>query len=292
MAILLDNHIRLKDGSTLGYAEHGDPNGMPVFHFHGTPSSRMEAWYPTFNEVASRLGVRMILPERPGYGLSSFKPGWTMLDWPDTIVELADHLGIEQFAVSGISGGGPYVAACASKIPERLRVASIVSGLAPLDIPGALDGMTRTDQQSYQLARQAPWLLRLAIWYLGRQLKSKPGQALADAFAELSEPDKAIMEREGVVDLVAHMFQGGLAQGGRGATHEYVLFTRPWGFQLEAIRVPVYLWHGEDDRMVPVTHGRYLARTIPDCKARFFPNEGHLSLIINHFEEILAELVC
>jgi pimeloyl-ACP methyl ester carboxylesterase len=155
-----DNQIKLKDGRKLGYAEYGDPQGKPVLHFHGTPSSRFECSRPAVDEIATRLGARIILPERPGFGLSDFEPNRTTLDWPDEVTELADGLNLDRFAVLGVSGGGPYAAACAYKIPQWLSAAGIVSGLGPLDAPGATEGMAKSDRQTYDLARKTPWLLR------------------------------------------------------------------------------------------------------------------------------------
>lgn len=147
--------LRLRDGRLLGYAEYGDPGGPALFYFHGFPGSRLEARLG--DAVAARNGVRLIALDRPGFGLSHFKPGRTISEWPDDVVELADALGIDRFAVMGVSGGGPYVAACALKIPHRLIGAAMVSSTAPSDAPwdwpgaraglhlgGAPQAMTRT----------------------------------------------------------------------------------------------------------------------------------------------------
>ncbi len=108
MALKLDNQVQLKNGRRLGYAEIGDPRGRPVLHFHGMPSSRMEISRPSLDEIATRLGARVLAPERPGFGLSDFWP-YRMVDWPDIVVEFAGQMGLEQFAVMGLSSGGKYV---------------------------------------------------------------------------------------------------------------------------------------------------------------------------------------
>jgi len=125
--------IKLKDGRQLGYADLGNPDANHViFHFHGFPGYRLEAML--LADRAITKNVRLIGIDRPGWGLSDFKKNRTLLDWPDDVAELADALGIDKFAVEGISGGGPYAAACAYKIPERLTSCGIISGLASKDL--------------------------------------------------------------------------------------------------------------------------------------------------------------
>jgi pimeloyl-ACP methyl ester carboxylesterase len=287
-----DNQITLKDGRILAYAEYGDPQGKPVLHFHGTPSSRFEGSLPAMDDIATRLGARVMLPERPGFGLSDFKSRRTILDWPDDVIELADALNLERFAVSGISGGGPYVAACAYKIPNRLSAAAIVSGAGPLDAPGATDGMSKSDRQLLNLARKIPWLLlRPLFWYVAVQMRRNPDKAIDEFIGEMSEPDRAALAQPDVRELFIRMASAGVQQGGRGIAWEYVLFTRPWGFRLEEIRIPVYLWHGEMDMDCPIDMGRNMAKSIPDCRATFYPHEGHVSLFVNHYEELLSAIV-
>lgn len=281
--------IRLPDGRRLGYAEYGDPEGKPVLHFHGTPDSRLEGTLADVSEAATRLGVRLILPDRPGIGLSDFKPGRTVLDWPDDVLALADALGLERYAIMGLSGGGPYAAACAYKIPQRISRVGIISGVAPPEIPGAMDLLNKTsDGQAVQLGAKSPLLLRLALAYTVFQFRRDPYKVVAQTLAEVSPPDRAALKRSEVVETVVRMTGGAFAQGGRGAAWDYTLFSRPWGFSLADIRLPVYLWHGEEDWTCPVEMGRYAAENIPGCTAKFYPGEGHISLVVNHFAEILA----
>jgi pimeloyl-ACP methyl ester carboxylesterase len=184
-----DNQIALHDGRRLGYAEYGDPVGTPVLHFHGTPDSRLEGCLPGVDELAARLGVRLILPDRPGLGLSDYQPNRRILDWPQDVLQLADALHLERFAVLGLSGGGPYVSACAHQIPERLLRAGIISGVGPLDAPGTLQGMTTSDGKAVALGGKAPWLLRIVLWYSMRGFYRDPQQFVDQVAAEVSLPD-------------------------------------------------------------------------------------------------------
>jgi pimeloyl-ACP methyl ester carboxylesterase len=287
----INNQITLKDGRKLSYAEYGDPQGKPVLHFHGTPSSRFEGARPSIDEVAKKLAVRLILPDRPGFGLSDFQPRRSFLDWTDDVLELVETFNIDEFSVMGLSGGSPFVAACAYKISDRLAAAGIVSGISPLDAPGAFDGMTSSNRMSYGIARRAPWLLRILNWYIAGLIRKDPDKIVSQMLSELSPPDKASLSQTDVQEVFIKMSNGAFQQGSRGVTWEYVLFTRPWGFRLEEISMPVYIWHGESDTMCPVNMGRYLANSIPHNQAKFFPNEGHISLIVNHYAEMLSTLL-
>jgi pimeloyl-ACP methyl ester carboxylesterase len=181
-----DNVIRLRDGRILGYAEYGDPSGSPAFIFHGFPGSRLEA--ALAHEAAIRAHVRVICPDRPGMGLSTFQPGRTMLDWPSDVMGLADALGVDRFAVGGISGGGPYAAACAFRIADRLTGAAIISGIGPPDVPGAAAGMHTLDRGLLMLARRAPWLVRLPMLWMARATRS-PDRAMERMSRSMSPPD-------------------------------------------------------------------------------------------------------
>ena len=169
---VLGKQIRLADGRQLGYAEYGDPQGKPIFHFHGWVSSRLEFGHN--HDIANTLGARVISVDRTGVGLSDSQPGRRILDWPNDIAQLADALGIDRFAVSGWSFGGPYAAVCAYKIPHRLTTAGIIAGIAPLNRPGATQGMMRPGRLILGIGKKAPWILRPIAWQIGRMVRSNP----------------------------------------------------------------------------------------------------------------------
>lgn len=281
--------LRLEDGRLLGYAVYGDPEGWPIFYFHGFPGSRLEAQLA--DRVAARMGIRLIALDRPGFGLSDFKPRRTIFEWPDDVVKIADALGINRFATIGVSGGGPYAAACALKIPQRLTAVAIVCGLGPLDTPNGTDRMVRTNHLIFFLGRRLPWLAKISLWRIAYQVRRNPEGTLRRMIVALPDPDKAVLARPEVKtamkDNVVEAFRG----GSRGAACELLLYTRPWGFLLQDIATRVNLWHGEQDVSVPPTMGQYQARTIPNCRAIFYPGEGHFSLVINHMEEVLSGLL-
>jgi pimeloyl-ACP methyl ester carboxylesterase len=278
-----DRTIRLRDGRRLGYAEWGDPGGRPLFYFHGWPGARVEG---RLGGVAARArGVRLIALDRPGMGLSDYQPRRTLVDWPDDVVQLAAALGLDRFAVLGISGGGPYAAACAWKLSERLTGAGIVSGLAPVDAPGAFAGMGRQNQVMFRLVGRLAVLRRVLMATTAVSVRRHPDRVLARGVA--AAVDKKYLDRPVVRAVLVESLSEAFRSGSRGPAGEMGLYARPWGFRLEDIRAPVHLWHGEQDVNAPATMGRYMATVIPKCQARFYPGEGHLHFV-DRLPEILA----
>jgi len=279
-----DNVLRLRDGRILGYALYGDAAGRPAFLFHGMPGSRLAAAWA--HEVAADRGVRIICPDRPGYGLSEFKPKRAILDWPDDVAELADALGIEGFAVVGISGGGPYAAACALRLPQRLTGVAIVSGVGPSEAPGATEGMSRINRVLLTIPRRVPSAARLLLWLMAQRRRRSPRRFLDGMIRRMPEPDRALLSHPKFREVFERDLGEAFRSGSRGAAWEALLYARPWGFRLQDIRIEVHLWQGEKDVNVPPAMGRYQAQVIPNCKAAFYPEEGHL-LGITHLAEII-----
>lgn len=287
LSSITGRQIRLRDGRKLGYAEYGSPNGKPVFLFHGIPGSRLLRHLD--DSIATVLNVRLIVPDRPGMGLSDFKPGRRLLDWPGDVLELADVLGIERFAVAGFSAGGPYAAACGYALAQRLTTVGIISGVGPLEAPDALKGMLSSNRMGYAVGRWMPWFLwRLIFGMYYRGVRHHP-EKLAQMSEEEPEADRAIFAESDVRQIFIENFAEAFRQGTDGAAWEGWLLARSWGFKLAKITVPVYLWQGEADVVVTPAMGRYMANQLPNCHARFLPGEGHL-VFITHWQEILKAL--
>jgi pimeloyl-ACP methyl ester carboxylesterase len=145
----------LPDGRRLGFAEYGVPDGRPLMFFHGTPGARLMTRFA--HPDAVRHGIRIIAPERPGYGLSDFQPGRTLGAWADDVAALADGLRRERFAIAGVSRGGPYVAACAHRMRPRVPIAGIVSGVGPLDDPEIVRALPAGQRRLLAVERRAAW---------------------------------------------------------------------------------------------------------------------------------------
>jgi pimeloyl-ACP methyl ester carboxylesterase len=287
--------IQLSDGRTLAYLDIGDPEGRPLFYFHGGPGSRLEGLL--FDKLNQQLGIRMIAPDRPGFGLSDFQEDRTYLDWPDDVCELADQLGIDRFAVLGWSSGGPHAAAVAHGIPQRLAVAAIVAGEGPYlsdDFPqsvltGATFSGSRVNKLFIWSANNGPWLMRIFFRLARILIFSDPAGFAEGSFgSDLPTKDKQL--------FTLHEFSAGmveaLRQGVEEWTHEYTIERLDWPFKLEDIHAPtVLVFHGEDDTGVHPRIGEYVSMRIPSCdKPTIYSGEGH-SVVYYRYEEIIQAML-
>jgi pimeloyl-ACP methyl ester carboxylesterase len=279
--------IQMDDGRMLAFKEYGAPDGRPVFYFHGHPGSRLDWALFDQSDAATELNARIIAVERPGHGLSDFKRGREILDWPDDVIALADALGIDRFAVLGISGGGPYAAACAFKIPDRVTTTAIICGMGPADAPGARTGT------AWDFAAGRSWLGRtIMLTLMSFGLRKKPEAFISQIKEGLNGADKALVTDKpelarGICLCFAEAFRHGIS----GVRRDAELYASPWGFRLQDIASEVHLWHGEADENVPVSVGRYVAESLHNCQSKFIENEGHLSVPLKFIRECLCVLV-
>ena len=208
----------------------------------------------------------MIAPDRPGVGLSDDEPDRTFLSWADDVADLADAIGLEQFAVMGVSGAMPYVCGCLIKIPERLLGAAIVSVLGPLDVPGVLDGMNNETRTLYRIALRSPRL----------------GRTWMRMFATAARRSPNLVYRQ--------QMEEAFRQGSSAASHEAQLHVTDWGFELADVQAPVLLWQGEEDKHHPIKMGHYLAESLPYCTPLFVPGAGAFGFI-DRIDEIVAGML-
>jgi pimeloyl-ACP methyl ester carboxylesterase len=278
--------IELADGRELAWLELGDPAGVPVFAFHGTPGSRLSLLVG--DKPVLPPGIRLIAPDRPGFGHSSYEPHRRLVDWPKDVEALAGHLGVERFAVMGISGGGPHAVVCARYLGDRLLGTAVVSGLAPIsrDPRRFTDNMMGFNRVMFRLARWSQ-LLPTMIYTIGMAVvRRSPERALAGMVRDLPPSDVEVISRPEVRTTFLREMTRFTATAGRAGGQEFAMFTRDWGFQVEDIAVPVHIWHGDQDRNVPIASGRALAGAIPGAVFHECPGEGHL-LSFDHNDEIL-----
>jgi pimeloyl-ACP methyl ester carboxylesterase len=281
-----DLFITLRDGRNLAYAEYGDPQGKPIFYFHGFPGSHWEA--KMVEGGVLRNHVRIIAVDRPGFGKSDFQPGRKFSDWPKDVVELADNLGLEKFGVMGASGGGPYVLVCALNIPERLTHAGVIAGVGPFTEKDATRGMKTNNILLFKVGKYFPGLLHLLFRQMaGADMKKQMDKMLKS----MPEPDQKVLMRPELSDVMISDVRESFLQGTRGAVHENMMYANPWDFNLRDIQIEVLLWQGEKDTNVPPVMGHFQAKAIPHCKAKFFPEEGHISLPFNNGDEIIRAMV-
>lgn len=280
--------LTLPDHRSLVYAEYGDPTGYPLIWLHGNPSCRREPELldPTLLE---RLHIRAIVPDRPGIGQSSFKPGRRLLEWPTDLAALAAALRLDRFALLALSAGAPYLLACARVMPHRITRAGIVSGLAPWEALEPAEARSR-GLRYVAAARRSAWLGRVLLWRM-RQGIHQPDAWMARLRAALPPPDQAALAEPRVRQSFLALHHEAWRQGGRGLAWDAGLVSRPWGFEPEEISLPIYLWHGDADQTVPLSMGLHLAARLRNSRMQVAPGEGHFSLAVRHLDKILPALI-
>ena len=264
---MLDASVVLPDGRSLAYTDCGPNDGPLVFYFHGAPMSRLDlVGQETTFDV---LGVRVVSPDRPGYGGSTPQPQRMMEDWPADVAALADHLDTERFAVLGMSSGGPYAVACAALLPGRVVSAAVVAGVTDMSWHAAWQGFTNDEATIMKLGSEEA-AVRWCEEHFGRD---------GSGFLE----DRA--EASGLLATFSEAFR----QGVGGYAQDVMVQAKPWAFPFAAITVPVRVLHGDADMIVPIAHGQHTAALIPGATLETFPEHGHLS-IMDEIPQLAADL--
>ena len=259
--IRVNQSIQLLDGRTLGYAEYGLADGVPVFYFTGGNSSRFEGKW--FENAAIKKHVRLIVPDRPGFGLSTFQPNRQLLDWPNDVLELSNALSINSFSVFGLSGGGPHVLASAYKIPEKINNVAIVSGTAPPEMPNKFNGMWLPVKIIFLTAKNMPMVNRFLLKQMSG-FYSNEEQMMKRMKQALPRPDVELIERKPeIIKIFAEATRESHRNGIDGDAWEWYLYVNEWGFQISDINHEIKLWYGIYDQQVPIGMGRYFARVLP-----------------------------
>jgi len=285
-----DLGVELPDGSIVGYMEAGDPAGPSVLYLHGSPSSRVEVDIPGIAGAAEDLGCRVLAPDRPGIGLSTFRR-YTIADYPRLVREFADVMRLRRFAVIGVSGGGKYACACAWGLPDRVTRVGLVSSTCSFDLPGARATWNAHDRRLYQLAGWTPWLVRLFFAKVARDVRRDPDALFSAVERIVGDADNDVLASPGIREALDRNTAEAFRQGARGPAHDLTLEARPWGVPFDRIEVPIEIWHGEDDRVVSPEQSRILSRALPLATYHAVPGEGHFSLVARHARAILESVV-
>jgi pimeloyl-ACP methyl ester carboxylesterase len=281
--------ITLPDGRRLRYDIYGDRTGFPIIYCHGFPSSRIEA--RLFDEIAIKAGVRLIAADRPGFGESDFQDERTISDWPRDIRSLVDHLLLARYSVLGISGGAPYAARCGVKPDGRLQRLGIVCGLGPVDSKDAASGMAFPARTFIEFSKSSPRLSMSVYSHLvGPLINLFPASTISILNHGAPDCDHRIFDDEDIRKIYIEAFHEAFHQGGEGPARDLQLYTSDWGFDPNDISVATWIWHGEDDHTVPVEMGRYYAASIPGCRCKILPGEGHFSLPFKVMRQVFLTL--
>lgn len=283
-------HAPGPDGRIIEVLTGGDDEGFCLL-FHGGSPSAVAEW-PAFDDAVRAAGLRLVTYSRPGYGTSTPRAeAGAYVDDVTESVAVLDHLGVDEFVTAGWSGGGPRALACAALLPQRCRAAATISGVAPYDAED-LDwfaGMADENHAEYHAAEQGRHVYGAYLQeHFLPVLLASPEEVAAALGGLVTPVDKAALDAS-FCDWLSRTFNHAAAQGVVGTRDDGLAAVAPWGFALADIRVPVAIWQGRQDAMVPYEHGVWLSEHVPNAEGHLLEGEGHLSLV-TQLDRILADL--
>ena len=280
-------YIILSDKRKLGYSEYGIEKGYPIIYCHGSQSSRLEMHYDL--SFALNNNLRIVSIDRPGHGDSDFNPNGTIESFANDTNELVEHLGIDEFSVLGMSAGAPFAMGIANYLNQKSKKLGIVGGFAPLN-KETQKVLNKDVRLLLKMAKSFPIFLKLMLKVQNWQLKKNPKSALKNFLKIMSDPDQEILKNEAVMDVIERMFKEAFKNGSRGVAYEISkILVQDWGFEINEIRTPTFIWHGDNDNNVPKEWAMKTNNEIPISQLKVFPNEGHL-IIFKNAEEIFTTL--
>ena len=282
--------IALTDGRRLEcWASDGNEPSALLLQV-GTPGAGVP--YEPMLAGAARHGLRFVTYSRPGYASSTRRPGRSVADCAPDVAAIADRLGVERLHAVGWSGGGPHALACAALLPELVRSAATLAGVAPWDVDGLdwLDGMAEENRDEFGAALDGAAALKRFLGRAAENVRKLDGEAVADALGGLAtDVDRRALSGS-LADYLALLLREGVSTGISGWLDDDLAFVRDWAFALDTITVPVAVWQGRQDAMVPYGHGEWLAGHVPGARAMILEDEGHISLV-GRFGDIVDDLV-
>ena len=283
--------IALADGRDLEIHEHGAPGGPLIVFHNGTPLSGI-VLRSAIRDAESR-GARIVGISRAGYGRSTRRPGRSVADVADDVAAVLDELGVERCVTWGVSGGGPHALACGARLVDRVAAVGLVASVAPYGVDGLdyMAGMGTDNLEEFAAALAGEAALREWMAPHAEGLATVAADELAVGLASLlSDADRGVLGGEYAEDLAAGA-RDAVSSGMDGWVDDDLAFFGEWGFAPEEVRVPVTLWQGDHDLMVPPAHGAWLAAHIPGADTHLSPDDGHLTLTARHVPEIHAWLL-
>ena len=276
-SLLLENRYRLS------WNEYGATDGEPVFYFHGMPGSRLEA--SPADGIARDLGIRLIAPERPGYGDSDAQDDFGLLDWADAVSLLTDNLNLKQFSILGFSAGGPYALACGHKMTEQIKHITLVSSTAPFETVVMQQHINAAFKPIYELAAADT---QAAAQQLS-QLASSPEALFEVMHSQLPPCDKSIFNQAQFRKHYTENLARALQQGVEGTVNDFRNLALAWQFNPEDVHVSVDVWHGRNDNNCGIAVGEHLAKALDTASTHFLADKGHFFLF-EQWNEVLVNL--
>lgn len=282
--------LTLRDGRRLDYRVSGPEDGTLLVFLHGTPGAGTQRRW--LEEPAHARGFRVVSWSRPGYGDSTRQSGRSVVDVVDDASEVLAALDVETCLVAGASGGGPHALACAARL-EGVRAVLVVASVAPFEADGLdfLAGMGQDNVEEFSAAVEGEDVLRAWLKADSEGMQDITVDGLMTVMATLlPEVDRAVMTDDVAASLVASARES-IRNGVDGWLDDDLAFVSPWGFDLDEVTVPVSLWQGSEDLMVPFAHGQWLADRIRVATVHLEQGEGHLSVSVGAIGAMYDELV-
>jgi pimeloyl-ACP methyl ester carboxylesterase len=283
-------HVLLPGGRRLDLRVSGPAGGLPLMFHHGTPGAATPV--RAIERAAHARGLRLVTTSRPGYGDSSRQPGRSVVDVADDTAAVLAALGAERCLIAGWSGGGPHALACGARLGAAAAVL-VIAGVAPYGAAGLdwMSGMGEENVTEFSAALQGEDELRAYLLPQCEQLSSiTAGDIVSSLDTLLPDVDRAVLTGEFGEDMAAS-FREAVRAGVDGWLDDDLAFASPWGFSLDEISVPVMIWQGSADLMVPFAHGQWLASQLPGASVHLEQGEGHLSVGLGALDRMLDELV-
>ncbi|MDQ3625050.1 MAG: alpha/beta hydrolase [Verrucomicrobiota bacterium] len=281
----LTHLVPLPGGARVAVQEYGAPDGQPVFFFHGWPSSRRMA--ALADGPARELGLRILSPDRPGIGRSSWQQDRNLAHWPPLLQALAEHFEAPRFRIMAISGGAPYAYVAGWALPEQVEALAVVCGVPPLGDPEVETHLMPLYRWLLGLYRRRPGGLRWAFRTMRWAGRLRPPPWIRKT---LPVPDRETLDDPAAFEICFGSYSEAWAGATDGVFADASIYAAPWGFSLEAVHVPVHLWHGTEDRNFSPRVAERIAQRLPNCRFRLVEGEGHYSLPIRRVREILEDL--
>jgi pimeloyl-ACP methyl ester carboxylesterase len=283
-----DTTMTLRDGRRIAWSSGGPEDGVPVVYLHGAIGTSVD-FTPELRALIERLRIRYIALSRPGFGRSDPCPGRRIADFPSDVERVADRLGLGRFALVGVSAGGPYALACARALPDRAVATAAVSSLSPLCPPHAGRSMPVHLRLALRALVRRPDLAERGGTRAMRVIEARPRAVARLCRAGATPSDRELLAAAEGGTAAIESFLAAAAGGVRGMIDDYVTVCSAWGFDLRDVLGEVHIWHGEQDRFVPVEHARALAAALPRCRATFDAYDGHF-FFRRRLNEVLGAL--
>jgi pimeloyl-ACP methyl ester carboxylesterase len=289
--VLEHREVRTPDGRILDVHIDGPSDGTVLLFHHGTPGAGLPD--QDLVDAAATRGLRYVSAARPGYASSTRRAGRSVADVADDSRAVLDAVGAARCYTMGWSGGGPHTLATAALLPDRVIAAVAVASAGPFGEPDLdfMAGMGEENIEEFGAAARGSEALVPVLEHWRRDVAAISGPAVADILGDLVPPVDREALTGALADSIAADFRHAVESGIWGWHDDDLAFTRPWGFELQSIRVPAACWQGSEDRMVPFAHGEWLARRIPGVRAHLLPGHGHLSLAVSSIGEILDDVL-